>query len=125
MEGKITLSPNQISLEDNSTMQVTNDGISRHRYLQVNNAARRVQTCFHIQLLIQNLIFLFRSINVTVCLKFKNQQPNPLFGECHFTVVFSEIVFRPSHRLENHPGLPQLVNTVNPFVSDLSKCQER
>jgi len=55
MEGKITLSPNQISLEDNGTMQVTSDGISRH------------------------------SINVTVCLKFKNQQPSPLFGSANAT----------------------------------------
>lgn len=55
MEGKITLSPTEISLEDNDTVRRASDGVSR------------------------------KSIDVTVCLKFKNQLAKSSFGPANVT----------------------------------------
>lgn len=41
MEGKITLSPTEISLEDNDTVRRASDGVSRKRYLKTSNIKRR------------------------------------------------------------------------------------
>lgn len=85
MEGKIILSTTQISLEDNKTMQLARDGVSRKRYFVHTAAWTRndLQTelsvnwgklfCIAIILIIKCFYFDF-SINVTVCLKYKNQR---------------------------------------------------
>ena len=58
MEGNITLNSTQIALEDNSTMQIASDGVSRKRYFQANNATP-------LDLIYNRRQFLLKRFNVT------------------------------------------------------------
>ena len=75
MDGKLMLSTTQISLEDNKTVRLASDGISRQRY-----PFYLILYCSVILKWLETVVAdihrkcLCCSVNVTVCLKYKNQK---------------------------------------------------